>query len=122
MREKVHQAGRVLPVMDREVGLQADLLGILPQQRGADGVERPGPVSASVMMPALAPSTLVQMLSTRRLISDAARIDAVDDQVGNPMCQGVGLALPRPGDDEQGVGKSPALPPTRCSAPAVARH
>ena len=37
----------------------------------------PAQVSASVMMPALAPSTLAQMLSTRRLISDAARREKV---------------------------------------------
>jgi hypothetical protein len=75
----------------------------------------PAQVSASVMMPALAPSTLAQMLSTRRLISDAARrekvisrdaarIDAVDDQIGDPVRQGVGLARSPSGDDEQRRG------------------
>jgi hypothetical protein len=48
------------------------------------------------MVPALAPSTLAQMLSTRRLISvaarrenvyqqDAARIGSIDDQIGDTM-------------------------------------
>jgi hypothetical protein len=36
---------------------------------------------------------------------DAAWIDAVDDQIGNPMGQGVCLARSRPGDDKQRRGQ-----------------
>jgi len=88
--------------MDRDIGLQVDLIGILPGQPGADAWNGPAQVSASVMMPALAPRTFEQMLSTRRPIrrppagdghqQDAARIDDTDDQVGDPMGQSVGLA------------------------------
>ena len=41
--DEVHQIGRILPVVDREVGIEADLLGVLAQQPRADrrGTSRP---------------------------------------------------------------------------------
>jgi hypothetical protein len=55
------------PVMDREVGLEADLLGVL-HKLGADAWNFPAQMNASVVMLALAlaPSIFPQMLSTRR--------------------------------------------------------
>src|SRR6202035_1276436 len=64
------------------------------------------------MTPALSPITLRAIRSTRRVISAAARREKVisrilrgsaptDDQVSHPVRQGVGLAGPRPGNDEQ---------------------
>ena len=63
------------------------------------------------MIPVLSPRTLRAIRSTRLVISDAARrenvisrilgVRALDDQVGNAMGEGVGLAGPRSGNDEQ---------------------
>jgi hypothetical protein len=44
------------------------------------------------------------MRSTRRVISDAARISAADDKMGDAMRQRVGLARAGAGDDEQRPG------------------
>ena len=41
--DEVHQVGRILAVVDRERGVDPDLLGILAQQPRADGVERARP-------------------------------------------------------------------------------
>lgn len=100
--------------MDRDIGLQVDLIGILPGQPGADAWNGPAQVSASVMMPALAPRTFEQMLSTRRPIrrppagdghqQDAARIDAVDDEMSYAVGERVGLPRPSAGNDQQRPG------------------
>ena len=71
----------------------------------------PAQASASVMMPALSPSTLRAMRSTplRHLASgaagkchqqDASRVGAVDDQMGDAMGQRVGLAGAGTGNDQ----------------------
>ena len=72
----------------------------------------PAQVSASVMTPALSPSTLRAIRSTRcrhlgrraareRHQQDAARIGAVDDQMRDAMGERVGLAGSGAGDDQQ---------------------
>ena len=103
--------------MDREIGLQADLLGVLPKQPGADRVERPGPGERVRHDAGLGaqdfgadaldtPAHLGRGTAGKRHQQDAARINAVDDQIGDPMGQGVGLARSRPGDDEQRGGQT----------------
>ena len=98
--------------MDREVGLQTDLLGVLPYQPGADRVERPRPderlrhgaglgaqhLGADALD---APAHLGRGAAGEGHQQNATWIDAMDNQIGDPMRQGVGLARSRPGDDEQ---------------------
>src|SRR6516165_5884920 len=43
MPDQVHQIGRVLTVVNRESGIDPDLIGILAQKPSADTVERSGP-------------------------------------------------------------------------------
>ena len=123
--DEVHQVGGILAVMDREAGLQADLLGILAQQPGADRVEGAGPGqrvrhdaglgAQHLRADALdAPAHLGRRAAREGHQQDAARIDAVDDQVGHPMRQGVGLARSRAGDDQQRRSRPP-FSPTPCS-------
>jgi hypothetical protein len=120
MPKEVHQVGRIPPVVDREVWLQANLLGIFAHQPGADRVERPGPGerighdagpgAEHLGADALDPSAhLGRGPAGKGHQQDAAWIDAVDDQVGNPAGQGVGLARSRPGDDEQRRGHTASL-------------
>ena len=54
----------------------------------------PAQVIPSASMPALSPSASVQM-------EDAARIGAVDDEMGDAMGERVGLARAGAGDDQQ---------------------
>ena len=72
------------------------------------------------MTPALAPIAWAQMRSTRRVISasrptgeghqqDAARIGAVDDQMGDAMGERVGLAGSRARDDQQRASRRAVL-------------
>ena len=72
----------------------------------------PAQLSASVITPALSPITLRAMRSTRsrhlgrgaarkRHQQDPARVGALDDQMGDPMGEGVGLAGSGAGDDQQ---------------------
>ena len=39
MPDQIHQVGRVFAVMDRESGVEADLVGVLAKQTRADTVE-----------------------------------------------------------------------------------
>ena len=72
----------------------------------------PAQASASVITPALSPITLRAIRSTRLVISDAARRENVisrmrrgsapfDDQMGDAVGEGVGLAGSGAGDDQQ---------------------
>ena len=123
---QVHQVGGILAVMDREGGIEADLLGIFAQQPRADAVERARPRSARRPSTARA---VAQHLARDALDAprhfgrgaareghqqDAARIGAVDDQMRDAVRQRVGLARARAGDDQQ---RRPTVPsaPTPCS-------
>ncbi len=86
-------------------------MGIGAQQARPDGVECPGPADASAGS-RLVPCAVAMMRSARRSIStaarrekvkqqDAARIGAVDDQMGDAMSQRVGLAGAGTGNDQQ---------------------
>ena len=85
----------------------------------------PAQVSASVMTPALSPMHLrADPLDPARHLGrrpageghqqNAARIGAVDDQMRDPMRQGVGLAGSRAGDDQE-RRKASLLSATPCS-------
>jgi hypothetical protein len=41
---EIHQVRGILAIVDRESGIEADLVGIFTQQSSADTVERAGPV------------------------------------------------------------------------------
>ena len=112
MPDQIHQVGGILAVMDGEVGIEPDLVGVVAQQPRADAVESAGPgqrighdVGALPHDPSRDP-----FHPSRHLGGGAARechqqnpprIGAVDDQVGNAMRQGVGLARTCTRDDEE---------------------
>ena len=43
MPDQIHQVGGILAIMDGEVGIEPDLLGVIAQQPSADAVEGAGP-------------------------------------------------------------------------------
>ena len=114
--DQVHQVGGVLAVVDRERRIEADLLGIFAQQAGADAVKGAGPaqrvghhagiVAHHLAGDALDPSRhLGRGAARKRHQQDPPGVGAVDDQMGHPMREGVGLARPRAGDDQQRRGR-----------------
>ena len=116
MADQVHQVRRILAVMDRESRIEADLFGDVAQQPGAYAMERPGPchgvgqhaglVAHHPPADPLDPADHLACGPAReRHQQDAPRIGAIDDQVGDPVRQGVGLARPGAGDDQQGRGR-----------------
>ena len=119
--DQIHQVGRILAVVDGEVGVEADLLGIFAQQPRADAVERAGPGErvascARVRCPDIrradaldAALHLGRGAAREGQQQDAARIGAVDDQMGDAMRQRVGLAEPAPAMTSSG----PPAPPRR---------
>ena len=110
--DQVHQVGGIFAVMDREGGIEADLVGVVAQQPRADAVEGAGPGQrvrhhAGIVAQHLARDPLDAF---RHFGSGAARerhqqnapgIGAVDDQMGHPMGERVGLAGPGAGDHQQ---------------------
>ena len=112
MPDQVHQVGGILAVVDRERGIEADLLGIVAQQPRADAMEGAGPGQrighdAGIVAHHLAGDPLDALrhlgggAAREGHQQDAARIGAVDDQVGDPMRQRVGLAGSRAGYHQQ---------------------
>ena len=98
--------------MNREIGIEPDLVGIVAQQPRADAVEGAGPgqrVSHDVgVLPhdlsrdPLDPSRHFGGGAPRkRHQQNPPRIGAVDDQVRDAVRQGVGLAGPCAGDHEE---------------------
>ena len=116
MADQVHQVGRVLAVVDREGGVETDLLGDIAQKPRADPVERAGPghgvgqhrglvahdPSADALHPA---GHLAGGPAREGHQQDAPGIGAIDDQVGDAVRQRVGLARPGAGDDQQRPGR-----------------
>ena len=110
MPHQVHQVGRILAVVDGEGRIEPDRAGVLAQQPRADAVERAGPGERHRRAgrrqrdgdDALdAPGHLGRRAARKRHQQDAVGIGAVDDQMGDPMRQGVGLAGAGPGDHQQ---------------------
>ena len=115
MPDQVDQVGGVLAVMDRERRIEADLLGVVAQQPGADAVEGAGPGQrvghdAGVVAHDLArdaldpPRHLGGGAARKRHQQNAARVGAVDDQMGDAMRQRVGLAGAGAGNHQQRRG------------------
>ena len=113
MAHEVHQVGRVLAIEDREGRVEADAVGVLAQQPRADAVEGPGPRQHRVRhaRPLLAqhrptmrfdaPGHLRRGAAGEGQQQDAARIGALDHEVGDAVRQRVGLARAGAGDDQQ---------------------
>jgi hypothetical protein len=109
---QVHQVGRILAIVDGEVGMEPDLLGIVAQQPRADAVEgaRPGQrvghdvgaLTHHLSRDPLHPPRHLGCGPARECHQqNPARIGAIDDQVGDAMRQGVGLARSGTRDDEE---------------------
>ena len=112
MPDQVHQIGRVLTVVNRESGIDPDLVGILAQKPSADPVERSGPgqrsgqdAGAAAHNPSCdthhAPGHFGRSAARKGHQQDPAVIGPVDDQVGGAMRHGVGLPRARAGDDQE---------------------
>ena len=112
MPDHVHQIGRVLAVVDGEGGIESDPVGIFAQEPGADAMERacpgqrighgPGAVAHDLSRDALdAPGHFGGGATRKGHQQYPAGIGTVDDQMGDPVCQGVGLSGTRAGNDEQ---------------------
>ena len=112
MPDHVHQIGRILAVVDGEGGIEPDLVGIFAQKPGADTMERAGPGQRVGHDPGAAAHDLSRDAlnapghfgggATRKGHQQyPAGIGTVDDQMGDPVCQGVGLSGTRAGDDEE---------------------
>ena len=110
--DQIHQIGAVLAIVDREGAIEPDALGIFAQQPGADRVEGAGEADgirhgAGALAHDIArnardpPLHLGRGPARERQQHHAARIGAVDDEMRDPVRQRVGLARPRPGDDQE---------------------
>ena len=103
MPHQIHQVGGILPVVNGEGLVDADVARIFAQQPRADGVECARPVElagrcAGLRAENLSGDALDTSLHLRRGApresqqQNAARIDAADDEMRDPVRQGVGLA------------------------------
>ena len=121
MPDQVDQVGGIVAIVDGEGGIEPDLIRIVAQQPRADAVEGAGPlqrvghdaglVAQHLSGDALdAPAHLGGGAPRKRHQQDAPGIGAVDDQMGDPVRQRVGLAGSGAGDHQQ-----------RRSRPAVMR-
>ena len=119
---EVHQVGAILAVVDGEIDVEPDLLGIDAQQARADAVKRAGPGQRvchdcrirpdNVFADTLDPSRHFRGgTSGKRHQQDAAGIGAIHDQMRNTVGERVGFARTGPGDDQQRSGRVPFLQP-----------
>ena len=103
MADQVHQVGGILAIVDREGGLETDLVGIFAQQPRADAVEGAGPGQrvghhAGIVAEDLAGDPFDPFCHFgsgapgKRHQQDTSRVGPVDDQMGHAMGQRVGLA------------------------------
>ena len=117
---EVDQVGGIAAIEHGEAGIEADLLGIEPEQAGADRVERARPQGSAVGDRGAVADLLADLLGAagHRLggaaregqQQHAARIGAVQDQVCHPVRERVGLARAGAGDDQKGRARlQPAL-------------
>ncbi|MNL34128.1 hypothetical protein D3C87_1560840 [compost metagenome] len=112
MPDQVHEVGAVFPVVDREVNIQPDLLGVDPQQSCPDAVERAGPGERIGGDGRIGPKHLGTDAfdppghfgcgtTRKRHQQDATGIGAIDDEVGDTMGERIRLARPGARDDQQ---------------------
>ena len=115
MTDEIEQVGGILAVVNGEGTIETDLQRVFAQQSGPDGVESAGPRERiahrrhawphDVGRHALDPARHLGGCAAReRQQQDPAGIDAVDDEVPDPMGQRIGLARAGAGDDQQRAG------------------
>jgi hypothetical protein len=103
MPDHIHQIRSIRPVGDRERRLEANAVGILPQDSSADSMEGASPRQVDLTYAhgctgdAFDTTGHVESGSAEeRQQQNPVGIDAVDDEVGDPVGQGLGLGLARP--------------------------
>ena len=112
MADQIHQVGGILAVVDGEGRIEADALGVFPQQPRPDAVKRTGPAQgvrhdAGVVTEHLARDPLDPPRHFRGGTAreghqqDAAWVGAADDQVRDAVGEGIGLARSGAGDHQQ---------------------
>ncbi len=108
--DQVHQVGRILAVMDGEVGVEADGACVFAQEPRADAVECAGPGKRRRCAgrgqgtrhdPFHPPGHLVRRPAREGHQQDAGRVGAAHHQMRHPVRQRVGLARAGAGDDQQ---------------------
>ena len=103
MPTEVHQVGRVLAIVDGEGRIETDLIGVVAKESCTDAVEGAGPgqrigQGASIIAQDLASDPLDPAghlgggAAGERHQQDTARVSTIDDEVGDPMRQGVRLS------------------------------
>ncbi len=116
MPHQVHQVGAVFAVVDGEGRVEADVLGVVAQQLGADAVKGSRPSERVGRGAAAAQHVAGDALDASRHLhgrtpregheQDASRIGAVEDQMRHAVGERVGLARAGAGDDEQGRSRT----------------
>src|SRR3974377_514790 len=112
MAHQVQEIGRVLAVMDREGGIETDLVRVSPQQPGADRVKGAGPAEPigrpggappyrAAPDPLRAPGALRSSSPRKGHQQTPARIRAADDQMCDAMRERARLAGAGASDDEK---------------------
>jgi hypothetical protein len=112
MPDKVHEVRGIFAIVNREGWIETDLLGVLAQQTRADAVicagprqrirHDPGIVAQDLARDAFDPLRHLGRRAPReRHQQNPAGVRAPDDQVGDSMGEGVGLAGARSRNDEQ---------------------
>ena len=112
MPDQVDQVGGIVAIVDGEGGIEADLVRIVAQQPRPDAVEGAGPLQrvghdAGLVAQHLSGDALDTPrhfgggAPRKRHQQDAPGIGAVDDQMGDPMRQRVGLAGSGAGNHQQ---------------------
>ncbi len=110
----IHQVGGVPAIEDGKPRIEAEVVGITPEQAICDGVKRAGPRQHALRSPGAVhsgqcladdgldtPRHLLRRAAREGQQQDAFRADTLDDQVGNPVRQGHRLAGSRAGNDQQ---------------------
>src|SRR5271166_1645144 len=99
MPDYIHQIGSIRPVEDGERRLEANPVGILPQDSSADSVERASPRQVDLAYahgctgdPFDTAGHVESSPAGERQQQNPVRIDAVDNEVCDPVGQGLGLA------------------------------
>ena len=109
---QVHQVGRVFAIVDGERRVKTDLIGIIAEETCADAVERAGPGQrighdASIVAHDLARDALDAArhlgggAARKRHQQDPAGIGTIDDDVGDPVREGVRLSGSCASDDQK---------------------
>lgn len=128
MPHQVHQIGRIRSVENRERRLQANSMRVLSQNPSADRMKctRPWQINVSgaetgSSYPFHAAGHVDGSSSRKGQQQDAVRINAVNDQVSDPVREGLGLARTRASNHKQGfcidggAVVTPCLMAWRCS-------